>query len=367
MKSKILLKYSTALFVFECVILAFCILSRNFAEFYCRTLSSFVRFFISFITGLFAFSVAELVVLLLIPAIVGLIVVFIVLAVNKSTHLKNVLKICLSVVLLSVSVFINNFAVCYFRKPVEANMGFKRYNLTSDRLESSAAKVVEFLDDSLNGIDFAENGASINPHTWSETSNLIDSGFNRLSVEYPFISTIYAMPKRILLSPYMTYTHVSGIYFPFTGEANVNTNYPDYVVVFAMAHEKAHQRGIAGEDEANFIAALSLLASGDEYLVYASLVNVYEYYLDAMYVLDKDMYGRFVENTNSKVIGEFVSYSLFFEKYRESGIADFAQEINDTYIRSMGDSNGVKSYGKVVELFSSYMENRSGLPYWQTA
>ena len=361
MKTKKLLKISSIVFAVEFVVLLICIFSESFAEFYCRTFSTLVRFGMGFVSGFVSFSIAEIIVVLFVPMIVGVIVAYIILAVKKSRHRKTLVNVTASVILISLSVFINNFAVCYFRKPIEKNMGFEKKQISSDMLESSADKVLSYLDESCVGIDFSNDGASMNPYTWAKTGKLIDRGFNRLMEEYPFISPSYSIPKKLLVSPIMTYTHISGVYFPITGEANVNTNYPDFVVVYAMAHEKAHQRGIAGEDEANFIAALALIASDDEYLKYAAFVNLYEYYLDAMYVNDKEMYKSFIEKTPAPVVGEYISYFKFFEKYRKSNAAKIAESVNDTYIKSMGDSDGIKSYGKVVELFSSYMENRSGL------
>ena len=52
----------------------------------------------------------------------------------------------------------------------------------------------------------------------------------------------------------MTYTHISGIYTFYTGESNININYPDFVVASSATHEMAHQRGVARENEANFVS-----------------------------------------------------------------------------------------------------------------
>ncbi|MFN8548796.1 MAG: DUF3810 family protein [Candidatus Eisenbacteria bacterium] len=49
---------------------------------------------------------------------------------------------------------------------------------------------------------------------------------------------------------------INGIYIPFTGEAAVCAP-PEPEQPFVMAHEMAHQRGIAREDEANFTSWLA--------------------------------------------------------------------------------------------------------------
>jgi len=55
----------------------------------------------------------------------------------------------------------------------------------------------------------------------------------------------------------MSYLGIGGVYFPFTGEANVNISMPHTSIPFTACHEMAHQIGFAREDEANFIAYIA--------------------------------------------------------------------------------------------------------------
>ena len=49
----------------------------------------------------------------------------------------------------------------------------------------------------------------------------------------------------------------------------------------------AHQRGIAREDEANFIAFLVCMASDDPYIRYSGYLEVYEYVASSLYSDDR--------------------------------------------------------------------------------
>ena len=53
----------------------------------------------------------------------------------------------------------------------------------------------------------------------------------------------YSKAKIILNSKLLSYTNITGIYSPFTGEANINTNQPSTSIPFTILHEMAHQRG----------------------------------------------------------------------------------------------------------------------------
>ena len=359
-KRRICLTVCAVLFVYTALVLVICIFSRSFSETYCRTVSSFLRFSLSGVTGIFPFSLAEALLFLLPCAI--LLCEAVILIKRKFTF-KGFLKRAFILVTVMFFLFVNVFGVCYFRKPLEDNMSFEIVSFSENELKEAAEFVKSELEKSCENVFFGDDGASQNPHSWKQMNKKIDYGFSRLEREYPFVSHINADAKRIALSRYMTYTHISGIFIPFTAEANVNTNYPEYVVAFSAAHEKAHQRGIAGEDEANFVAFLACLASGDDYLEYAGLLSMYDYFLDEAYKTDTEMYRELLENTDIRILREMYAYSVFFDEYRNSTASVVADKVNDTYIKTMGDSEGVKSYGSVVSLCTSYLLQKEALPY----
>lgn len=359
-KSKIRFTVCAVLLSYTVVVALLCIFSRSFSESYCRIVSAFLRGIISSITGIFPFSVAE-VLLFLIPFV--WIVYEIANIFRRGFKFKRFAFRLFAFVSILAFLFVNAFGVCYTRRPLEENMGFEVVEFSDSELKASAEFIKERLEDVCEKVNFSQNGASENPHDWITLNEEIDIGFERMRKEYPFLSVIDANAKRIALSRFMTYTHISGIFIPFTAEANVNTNYPDYVVAFSTAHEKAHQRGIAGEDEANFVAFLSCLASGDAYLEYAALLSMYDYYLDEAFSSDKEMYYELLNNTDKRILREMYAYSVFFDKYRDSTASVVADKVNDTYIKTMGDGGGIKSYGRVVKLATSYLIQKEALPY----
>ena len=174
--------------------------------------------------------------------------------------------------------------------------------------------------------------------------------------KYDFISKLRSKIKYIVLSEPMTYTHISGVYTFFTGEANLNVNYPDYVLPYTAAHEFAHQRGIAREDEANFVAFLVCAASDDEYIRYSGYLNLYEYVANALYSADKEAYSEVRAKLEPAARKEMSAYSAFFDKYRENVVADVSQAVNDTYLQSQGQSAGTMSYSFVVGLAIAYLD-----------
>ena len=155
----------------------------------------------------------------------------------------------------------------------------------------------------------------------------------------------------------MTYTHISGVFTYYTAEANVNFNYPDYTAPYTMAHEMAHQRGIAPEDEANFIAFLVCMESDDPYIRYSGCMSVLEYVLSAYSKADSKGYSEYVSTLNTSIRSEMMGFSTFFDRYRDSTASKVTDKVNDTYLKASGESAGAKSYGMVVDLACAYFRN----------
>ena len=160
----------------------------------------------------------------------------------------------------------------------------------------------------------------------------------------------------------MSYAHFTGLYTFFTGEANINVLFPDYTLPFTAAHELAHGRGIARENEANFIAFLVCMESTDPYIRYCGLLNMYEYVMSALYNADteegKPLYNKIASLPDKRIRGELSAYAEFFEKYRTSSVSEISGAINDSFLKANGTEEGEKSYGLVVNLAVSYYKKR---------
>jgi hypothetical protein len=145
------------------------------------------------------------------------------------------------------------------------------------------------------------------------------------------------------------------LYTFFTGEANVNTNYPDFVMVSSAAHEMAHQRGVVTEDEANFIAFLVCLTSDDPFIRYAGCMDVYQDVAGSLASASSELYTKLCAEAPEEIGREFYAYSVFFDKYRENVAADVTDSVNNAYIENHNQPAGIKSYGMVVDLVVSYL------------
>ena len=322
-----------------------------FADFFNRYISQPLRLVFGLITSIFPFSLAEMM-LILSPVLLTLLIV---LGVRKhaKTWKSAGMYLCkiFSAVLVFFILFVSNFAAGYYGVPLndETKLDLDRQNSSAEELYQTALHLAEQVNREAMNVTFKEKDFSIMPYRRSEMNRHLLDAYDTFCEEHDFIGHFYSRAKPVLLSEAMSYTHITGVYSYFTGEANLNVNFPDYTLPYTAAHELAHQRGIAREDEANFMAFLVCTASEDPYFRYCGYLNLYEYVASALYSADSERYFAVLDTVDYRMRGELIAYSEFFDQYRENVVSEVSGAINDTYLKLQG-TEGSKSYGRVVDL-----------------
>ena len=72
---------------------------------------------------------------------------------------------------------------------------------------------------------------------------------------------------------------------------------------------------------------------------------------------DAELHRKAYEYMPQELRNEYTAYSVFFDKYRENVAATVSTTVNNAYITSHNQPQGVKSYGLVVDLVAAYMLN----------
>ena len=325
------------------------------SDFITNTTGKFFRALLSYSTYIFPFSVAEML-LWFSPVLVGIIIFLAVKYASRSwkafsRFVSGFLALCVTV----YSLFIFTMGTAYYGTGFIGKMGLERKTISEEELYETAVVIAQRAAELKDEIMYPEGTYSSMPYTFFEMSKKINEAYDVVCEKFDGIDDIETRVKPVILSPLWTYTHISGVYSFFTGEANVNTNYPDFVMASSAAHEMAHQRGIVTEDEANFVAFLVCTESDDPYLRYAGYMDMLNTFMMEIAASSSELYSKLYSSMPSELQGEFASYSAFFDKYRENVAADVSDAVNNTYIENHNQPAGVKTYGLVVELVAAYM------------
>ncbi len=328
-------------------------LSVSFADWFNDSVSAPVRAVMASLTSWVPFSVAELL-LFSLPLILFLVLRH---AIRRRcdtwrTALIFVGILC-SVVALLFSFFVLTFAAGYRGRTVGDKLGLSDEPVSAEELYETALLLRERVNRETDDILFYTEDFSIMPHTFDELGERIGEAFERFSEDRGVAPVMDSRPKPVLLSEGMSYMGITGLYAFFTGEANINVSFPDYTLPMTVAHEMAHQRGIAREDEANFMAFLVCIGSEDPYVRYSGYLEAFEYVLNALYRADPDLYYAAYGGLNDEVKGELAAYSRFYKEYAGTVAEKISTTVNDTYLQSQG-TPGVTSYGMVVDLIVAF-------------
>jgi len=329
-----------------------------FADWFNRRISNFGRQVLSYLTAWLPFSFAELL-LLFSPVFLGIVVWRIICVHSQSTAAMRVFfgRLVAGVCLIAI-LFVLCFAPGYYGTTLDRKLGLERTPVSTEELYQTALLLSEKINALAPEFDALDSGSTILPYTIAEMNEKLMAAYDQYTLDKSFPNHFYSRVKPILISNLFSYAHITGIYTFFTGEANINVDFPDYGIPFTAAHELAHQRGVAREDEANFIAFLVCYCSDDAYLQYSGYLNLYEYVSNALYSADYELWKDVWNRLDYRVQNEERAYAAFFERYRDNVIASTSEKVNDIYLHSQGAEAGTRSYDLVVDLAVAFFRNR---------
>lgn len=346
--------------IFAAIVHIISVFSAPFADFMNRYPGAFVRGVLATVSNIFPFSLTETLILF-IPVLFVFIMICSMKRVRRSfVHGIRCIFSLSSALTLLYSVYVFAAAFSYNGTPLAEKLGLADVPVNAAGLKTAAEYMVDKMNDELDEVNFKYKGSSYMPYTLGEMNDLLMDAFDKVCDKYSFVPRLHSRIKPIALSEPMTYTHISGLYSYYTGEANLNVNFPDYTLPFTAAHELAHQRGVIREDEANFMAFLVCAESDDAYIRYSGYLNMYEYLNSALYNSDYGAFADVYTTLDSRVLTEMKEFNRFFEKYRDNKVADISSAVNDTYLKLQGVSEGERSYGLVVELAVAYVMEVEG-------
>ena len=324
------------------------------ADFLNSTVSVALRQALGGISSVFSFSLFELLLILALP--IAVITVVIGLRVGKDTvgRVKFIAGLLTVISLISVS-YIFTLGVGYHTTPLSAKLGLpNRSDISTDELYRTAVTVRDEVNRYSETVGYRA-GESIMGYSVDSLSEKLSEAYMQVSREYSLGIGGLCRAKPVLFSTVMSDAGITGIYSFFTGETNVNVEYPDYYLPFTAAHEFAHARGIARENEANFMAYLVCISSDDVYIRYSGYLNMYSYLAGALYRADEGLYNELRAGLSDSARSDILAASRVTEAHRDSILGKFSDKANDLYLKSNGE-DGVVTYGYVVRLAVGYHE-----------
>lgn len=188
--------------------------------------------------------------------------------------------------------------------------------------------------------------------TCNEGSEAV-AAMTQLGKTYSSLNGYYPRPKPLICSQFLSYQNLTGIYLPFTVEANYNQDMPDYNIPFTVCHELSHLRGFMQEEEANFIAFLACKDAQQEDFQYSGYLLGWVYSMNALHKADAQAWEEVRAALDESIEADLLANNQFWAGY-DGAVAEVSNKVNDTYLKANGQTDGVQSYDRMVDLIVAY-------------
>ena len=160
--------------------------------------------------------------------------------------------------------------------------------------------------------------------------------------------------KAIIFSHLMSYTDIVGVYCVFTMETNINVDVSDYSIPSTIMHELSHSYGFMREDEANFISFLGCIQSESLEFQYSGYMHALIHAGNKLAGIDMDLYTELHKTYDPGVRLDLNANSAYWDQFEDTVIQEVSNVVNDTYLKANNQSDGVASYGRMVDLLLAW-------------
>ena len=326
---------------------------EGFADWYVSHIYSVLTGIIGRIFGLVPTSAAEIgLYILVIVLVFGFI--YIVLSIihgawNRYRTGKTIrVLFCVTAVLFFL--YVINCGINYHTTSFANRSGIQPREYTKEELEQTCMLLTEDVIKTESKVQRDENRELVFDKDIGKNAV---RAMQNLGETYKELKGYYPQPKRLLLPEFLSYQSLTGIYSPFTVEANYNSDMEEYNIPFTMCHELSHLKGFMQEQEANFIAWLACSTSEMPQFQYSAALSGWLYATNLLWEYDQNVYDRLYAMLPESAKKDLKENDTYWEKY-DGKIAEVSNQINDAYLKTNGQKDGVKSYDKMVDMLVVY-------------
>lgn len=346
--------------------------STSFSDWFVNNIFIFNMNIFSRITGIFPFSVGEIMIILGILLLLTALIFLILLPFLKK-RLKKFYSIFYRffawVIVCIIFVMTCNCFILYHTSTIEETYMEETINkkYEFDKLLILYEYVANNLNELSSQMKRDEHGYIIYNKDIIEEAKV---SMKQLGNDYARLSGYYPDAKKILFSDFMSQTYTSGVYFPFSMEANYNTSMYIANMPAVVCHEYAHLKGYIYEDEANFIGYLACINSDDAFFKYSGYLSVLYYIENAVYEnIDLINDEELLNKLNNICINDIVYADDIFltqdtwDEIEDNSLFDTEtiDQVSDTFsdvsLKLNGVEDGQLSYSRVVNLLLKYYDN----------
>ncbi|AHF15378.1 hypothetical protein NIASO_09870 [Niabella soli DSM 19437] len=255
-------------------------------------------------------------------------------------HLNNTLLAMLGLYI----IFYALWGLNYSRPGIEKQFGLNVAHITVKDLDTLVQTLHARINRDAAAMTVRDRDSLLNTRFLFKQSNV---AYRVAKKEYPFLNNTPVSVKPSLFSEAMNYIGIQGYYNPFSGEAQVNTTIPVFLLPSVVTHEIGHQVGYAKESEANFMSFLTSRKHPSIHFQYSTDFVMYLYAASELYRLDSVKVKQYDSTLHPQVKKDIKTYIGFYKKY-QNRIEPVIHWLYGNYLRANNQPSGNRSYDEVV-------------------
>jgi hypothetical protein len=253
-------------------------------------------------------------------------------------------------------IFLVFWGLNYYRYGIGYQLNIIPKEYSTEDLKNATSQLLQNLNNNakkLNAIHFTYPG---NKNIFNEAVQMYRNAQN----QYPYLNYQHADVKQMFFGTIGSYSGFLGYYNPFTGEAQVNTTAPDFVIPFTTCHEMAHQLGYGSESEASFIGYLITKYNNKPEFNYSAYFDLFSYANSELFQRDSIAAKQNVKLLDTLVKRDYAVYRKYLRDYRNP-IEPLLVKLYGNYLKANNQPKGIESYDEVVAWIVAYYKKYGSL------
>lgn len=254
---------------------------------------------------------------------------------------------------LIVSLFLGLWGYNYARIPLEEQMNLAIAPLSQEELRVEGALILARVAEARYEIapldSFALDSAILPSDLVGHLRACLEEELAKLGYPHQASFKLRALQPKGLGYGF----NASGFYWPFTGEAHIESALHPLQQPFTIAHELAHGYGFGDEASCNFLAYITCKASSNAFVRYTGELAYWRYIFSELKYSDYGYYRYMRDQIDRGVHQDLAAIYDQMQPYFEfvPGLHGIAYE---TYLQMQGVEEGLASYDRMVLLVYSW-------------
>lgn len=247
----------------------------------------------------------------------------------------------------------------YGRIPVEAQLKLDLTPVEMEELRNMMIEEAEQLTEIRSQIPGITDSALTRDYLPDRLERSLRDDLEDWLAGHDFPTVGRARVKRIFPKGIFMRFSSSGLYFPYTGEGQVDAGLHPLQWPYVMMHEMSHAYGFGDEGSCNFLAYLAGTRSEDPMIAYAAHLAFYRTVATNYLRYEPEKYREFraqlpigIQSDLDAINQNLVDYPDIMPRIRYAAY--------DTYLKAQGIQEGMQNYSRVIMLVKAWRKLERG-------